>query len=152
MRSFIIIVVLSALAACYGAAVLPGEANMFSSFIQEQMLDGWTVENNEEDAAQNRVTMSKGEARDDLIFLFERACYVPATPNDVGRFDVVYYGEPNVSIRRFSISFTWPVPAHIYISGLLSNVGRVRLTSHIGERLQAVVRIYGLIIEDNNES
>ncbi|XP_022818545.1 uncharacterized protein LOC111351015 [Spodoptera litura] len=152
MRSFIIIVVLSALAACYGAAVLPGEANMFSSFIQEQMLDGWTVEHNEEDVAQNRVTLSKGDARDDLIFLFERACYVPATPNDVGRCDVVYYGEPNIRIRRITISSSWPPPAYSHTSGLTTNVGRVRLISQIGERLHAVVRMYGLINEDNNES
>ncbi|XP_022825911.1 uncharacterized protein LOC111355974 [Spodoptera litura] len=150
MRSFIIILVLSALAACHGAAVLPDESNMFSSFIREQMLDGWTVEHNEEDAVQNRVTMNKGEARDDLIFLYESPCIVPALPNDIVTCEVVYHGEPNVSIRRFSVSYFWPPPAHIDVSGFLSNVGRVKLTSHIGERLQAVIGIYGVINEDNN--
>ncbi|XP_035451751.2 uncharacterized protein LOC118277151 [Spodoptera frugiperda] len=152
MKSFIIIAVLSALAACHGAAVPPSEADMFSSFIQEQMLNGFTVVHSEEDAALNRVTLSKGETRDDHVLLFERACYVPAVPNDVVRCDVVYYGEPNVTIWSVSISFDWPPPANFNITGVQTNVGRVRLVSQRGEHLHTIVRMFGKITEDNNES
>ncbi|XP_050552312.1 uncharacterized protein LOC118277158 isoform X1 [Spodoptera frugiperda] len=152
MKSFIIIAVLSALAACHGAAVPPSEADMFSSFIQEQMLNGFTVVHSEEDAALNRVTLSKGETRDDDVLFFERLCYVPAVPNDVVRCDVVYYGEPNVRISRVSISFSWPPAANTSITGLSTNVVRVRFVSQRDEHLHLTVRMFGKITEDNNES
>uniref|UniRef100_A0A2H1V141 SFRICE_029160 n=1 Tax=Spodoptera frugiperda TaxID=7108 RepID=A0A2H1V141_SPOFR len=152
MKSFIIIAVLSALAACHGAAVPPSEADMFSSFIQEQMLDGFTVVHSEEDAALNRVTLSKGETSDDQVLFFERLCYVPAVPNDVVRCDVVYYGEPNVRISRVAISLDWPPPANFNITGLSTNVVRVRFVSQRDEHLHLTVRMFGKITEDNNES
>ncbi|XP_050552315.1 uncharacterized protein LOC118277158 isoform X2 [Spodoptera frugiperda] len=143
MKSFIIIAVLSALAACHGAAVPPSEADMFSSFIQEQMLNGFTVVHSEEDAALNRVTLSKGETRDDHVLLHEESCFVPAIPNQSVNCEVVYEGEPNVRIRRVTVTSIRPSPAYIYISGFSTNVGLVRLESQIGGPLQSVVRLFG---------
>ncbi|CAH0696304.1 unnamed protein product [Spodoptera exigua] len=152
MRSFIIIVVLSAVAACYGSSILPGKANMFSSFVREQMSKGWILEHNEEDAAQNRVTLTKGETSDDYILFYQQTCYVPAIPYDFGRCDVVYRGEPNEKIYSIQITSYWPPPSYIHSEGLGTNVGRVRIVSQWGEMLYTIVRMYGKIIEDNSES
>ncbi|KAF9405887.1 hypothetical protein HW555_013553 [Spodoptera exigua] len=116
------------------------------------MSKGWILEHNEEDAAQNRVTLTKGDTSDDNILLYQQTCYVPAIPYDFVRCDVVYRGEPNEKIYRISTSSYWPSPSHIYVDGLLTNVGRVRMVSKRGERLYSTVKMYGKIIEDNSES
>ncbi|KAF9404991.1 hypothetical protein HW555_014059 [Spodoptera exigua] len=116
------------------------------------MSKGWILGHNEEDAAQNRVTLTKGETSDDYILFYQQTCDVPAIPYDFGRCDVVYRGESNEKIYRIQISSSWPPPSYIYTEGLLTNVGQVRIVSQWGERLYAIVRMYGKIIEDNSES
>ncbi|KAF9405888.1 hypothetical protein HW555_013554 [Spodoptera exigua] len=115
------------------------------------MSKGWILGHNEEDAAQNRVTLTKGETSDDYILFYQQTCDVPAIPNDFGRCDVVYRGEPNEKIYRFETSSSF-LPSSIYTEGLGTNVGQVRLVSQRGEMLYAIVRMYGKIIEDTTES
>ncbi|KAF9404995.1 hypothetical protein HW555_014063 [Spodoptera exigua] len=89
------------------------------------MSKGWILEHN--DAAQNRVTLTKGETSDDYILFYQQTCYVPAIPYDFGRCDVVYRGEPNEKIYSIQITSSWPPPSYIHSEGLGTNVGRQHL-------------------------
>ncbi|XP_022834163.1 uncharacterized protein LOC111361935 [Spodoptera litura] len=147
MTSFIIITVLSALAACYGAVVPPSEENMISRFALEQMYPDFTVEYNEK--YENRVAFSKGEARNDQILLLTREIHVPAVPGETQYADLIHRSSSNVRITRVVwIPLTWPLPTLISIKGVGTDVVHISCTSFVGENIHVLFSLYGEIIEN----
>ncbi|XP_035451746.2 uncharacterized protein LOC118277146 isoform X2 [Spodoptera frugiperda] len=146
MKSFIIIAVLSALAACHGAAVPPSEADMFSSFIQEQMYPNSTVEYNEED--QN-ITFSKGEVGEDQILLLTREIHVPAEPGKTQYANLIHRSPANIRITRVRWRYgKLEKPADMGIEGMETRVVHISYTSFEGDGIHVFLEVFGRIVEN----
>ncbi|XP_050552321.1 uncharacterized protein LOC118277159 isoform X2 [Spodoptera frugiperda] len=142
MRSFIIITVLSALAACYGAAVLPsGDEN----YTEDQVIQKY----NRDDDVQNRITMLGEQKRyvesdDDLVFLHERRFLKNAVPDAIENVDILYYAPPSTVIKTILVTSS-PPPSSVFPVWHLDNYISVRISSQRGCALNGTVRFYGTL-------
>uniref|UniRef100_A0A2H1VVP0 SFRICE_015436 n=1 Tax=Spodoptera frugiperda TaxID=7108 RepID=A0A2H1VVP0_SPOFR len=122
MRSFIIITVLSALAACYGAAVLPSEKP-----------EGYITMVFDEESPNGRV-VSEAELNNWMApngWYYELStwkCDAPPIYGEVQHFSVRYEGHPDVVIKSYSISYYPPAPM-IHYSPIGTNFMEVNITT-----------------------
>ncbi|XP_022818464.1 uncharacterized protein LOC111350961 isoform X3 [Spodoptera litura] len=115
MRSFIIIAVLSALAACYDCAVI-----------------------------NNEVVTTKGTAREGDVIFFEKTYYVPAEPFSIQRLDVAYYGNSTTYINQIRIIEPRLNPiGSVTSSALGKTFMQLRISSVVGGFLHLTVQILG---------
>ncbi|XP_035451769.2 uncharacterized protein LOC126910609 [Spodoptera frugiperda] len=139
MRSFIIITVLSALAACYGAAVLPSEPEGYITMVFDEESPNGRVESDSE--------LNKW-ATDEWILLTEWKCEAPSIDGEEQYFSVRYEDDPSVRISKFSISYFPPRP-FIKDSGLGKHFMDVNVTTGIGREIRSTIKMYRRMLETN---
>ncbi|XP_022818453.1 uncharacterized protein LOC111350955 [Spodoptera litura] len=132
MRAFIIITMLSALAACYGGAVLPSE---------KVMSEGITIVY-DVDSPNGRV-MSRSDILDTLfVLLSESTINVPAIPGEVQKAGITYQAPVGVTIGRVSITLYAYLPADTQNSPLGSNYVESLVTSRPGDAINGSIAVY----------
>ncbi|XP_022818444.1 uncharacterized protein LOC111350948 [Spodoptera litura] len=145
MKSFIVIIVLSALVASYEAFVLPSRviSGRHDAFVSSrQMTDAFTLVY--DDTAVNGTIMTSAEVEaknDGWRLLYEVSCSAPAAVGRVKNSFVTYQGPTNTVIDRITIT-PQINPANVYHSALGTNNMEVRLLSNISQPIQATVRLY----------
>ncbi|KAH9637429.1 hypothetical protein HF086_012042 [Spodoptera exigua] len=135
MRSFIIITVLSALAACYGAAVLPNDEERNSNYTLEP-------KNNEDDGVKSKISTFGAEVKD--TDGLEQQFVRTAVPNVIHNVDVLYYGQPPRVIKAAVIQ-TFPTASWIFPVWHLDNYISIRISSQRGHGMNGTVQIYGTL-------
>ncbi|XP_022818376.1 uncharacterized protein LOC111350893 [Spodoptera litura] len=136
MRSFIIITVLSALAACYGVAVPPSE----------EVYGGYTLLFDDISPEGRIVSSAELNAGSDRwVKLSESILDVPAVPGHVQRIGTKYEGDASVVITRWSVTSDVPTASYSF-SPFGSNLMEVTIQSHLGNRIYSTVTIYGVIL------
>nr|AFH57172.1 REPAT2 [Spodoptera littoralis] len=132
MRTFIIIALLSALAACYGAAVPPSE---------KVMSEGITIVY-DEDSPNGRI-MSRSDTVDNLfVLLSESSINVPAIPGKVQKAGVTYQAPEGVRISRVSITLYANLPGDTQNSPLGSDYVESHVTSRPGDAINGSIAVY----------
>ncbi|XP_022818385.1 uncharacterized protein LOC111350902 [Spodoptera litura] len=132
MRSFIIITVLSALAACYGAAVVPSEemSEGCTMIFDEMSPDGRIVPNAELNAKSS-----------EWILISEGVVNAPAVPGQVQRVGTWHQADLGVRIERLALSYG-AFPADVQHTPLGSNFLEVKIISALGQRVAATISVY----------
>ncbi|KAH9637432.1 hypothetical protein HF086_012045 [Spodoptera exigua] len=137
MRSFIIIAALSALAACYGSAVLPSEEAMQESYTilyDDKSPNGRIMSSTELDA---RVKdMSYG-----LLSVWQ--CDAPAIPGHKQRVNVIYEGSPGIQVLRFGVTPFNP-DIEIEFTPFLTNFMQINVTYPVGIKADAIIQMFGI--------
>ncbi|XP_050552317.1 uncharacterized protein LOC118277167 isoform X2 [Spodoptera frugiperda] len=132
MKTFIIIALLSALAACCSASVLPSE----------EMAEGITVvENADEAELQKFLSTHPGRLVEEHVF--ESHFSVPAIPGEVVTHRIEYIGGPDTVMTRTFRSMFPPLPVEVTTEGWLTNRLVMTLTSEVGGSLVGNVIFYG---------
>ncbi|KAF9794769.1 hypothetical protein SFRURICE_017459 [Spodoptera frugiperda] len=139
MRSFIIITVLSALAASYAASVLPSEPEGYITMVFDEESPNGRVESDSE--------LNKW-ATDEWILLTEWKCEAPSIDGEEQYFSVRYEDDPSVRISKFSISYFQPRP-FIKDSGLGKHFMDVNVTTGIGREIRSTIKMYRRMLETN---
>ncbi|XP_050552320.1 uncharacterized protein LOC118277165 isoform X3 [Spodoptera frugiperda] len=133
MKTFIIIALLSALAACCSASVLPSE---------KEMAEGITVvENADEAELQKFLSTHPGHPLEETVF--ESHFSVPAIPGKVVTHRIEYIGGPDTVMTRTFRSMFPPLPAEVTTEGWLTNRLVMTLTSEVGGSLVGNVQFFG---------
>ncbi|XP_050552396.1 uncharacterized protein LOC118277172 [Spodoptera frugiperda] len=128
MRSFIIITVLSALAACCSAAVLEDEEKMIHIVYDEQFPNGTIVSDAEFDARFKSVTP-----------LAEWRALSPAISRQEQTMGLTYTGDPGDLISR--ITFTQYGKPRVHYTQLMRSTISIVITSRSGVGLNSLVQI-----------
>ncbi|KAH9637438.1 hypothetical protein HF086_012051 [Spodoptera exigua] len=134
MKSFIIIVVLSALAACYDAAVLPSE---------EEMSQDFTIVF--DDKSPNGMVLSREDfnARyEHFVLLSESKDFVPAVEGQEQSLTKVYRAESGVKISMIAITAHFSHLPEIVRSPLGKNYLEITLKSRVGGGLNTTIQTY----------
>ncbi|XP_035451776.2 uncharacterized protein LOC118277169 [Spodoptera frugiperda] len=132
MRSFIIITVLSALAACYAAAVLPSEemSEGYSLVFDDMSPEGRIVSNAELNARSS-----------DWILISEGVVSAPAVLGQVQRVGTWHQADLGVRIERLALAYG-AFPADVQHTPLGSNFLEVRIISAPSQRVSATISAY----------
>nr|AEK50323.1 REPAT8 [Spodoptera exigua] len=132
MRSFMIIVVLSALAACYDAAVVPSEQEMSQVIVFDEK-------------SPNGMVLSRADfnARyGGFVLLSESKDFVPAVEGQEQSITKVYRAESDIKIDMTVVtSFYNPLPEIIH-SPLGRNYVEITLIPRVGQELNTQIQIY----------
>nr|ABO64233.1 Repat3 [Spodoptera exigua] len=134
MKSFIIIVVLSALAACYDAAVLPSE---------EEMSQDFTIVF--DDKSPNGMVLSRADfnARyEHFVLLSESKDFVPAIKGQEQSVTMLYRAQRDVKIGMIAITSHFIHLPEIVRSPLGKNYIEVTLKSRVGQGLNTTIQTY----------
>nr|ACS26246.1 repat5 [Spodoptera exigua] len=139
MRSFIIIaaVTLSALAACYGSAVLPSEEAMQEShtvLYDDKSPNGRILSNAELHAIEKSTT---------LRLLSKWKCDAPSMPGHRQRVSVTFDGPPGTEILQYIVTYFGS--ATIDRTPFSTNFMQINITSAIGESVDATVQMSGTL-------
>ncbi|XP_050552327.1 uncharacterized protein LOC118277162 isoform X5 [Spodoptera frugiperda] len=134
MKTFIIIALLSALAACCSASVLPSE----------EMAGGITVVENADEAELQKF-LSTRQASNETELLFESNFFVPAIPGEAVVHRIEYIGAPNTKITTTHRNHFPPLPSLVHTAGWLTNNLVMTLTSQVGGSMLGSVKIYGYV-------
>ncbi|XP_022818447.1 uncharacterized protein LOC111350951 [Spodoptera litura] len=143
MRSFIIIAVLSALAASYGTPVLPSGEETYPEY---KMIHKY----NKEDDFQNRITILRegmrhdNDRQDGLVLLDEQRFIRTAIPDVIQHVDILYYGKPPTVITTVEITSS-PPPSLVFPVWHLDNYISIRISSQRGLGMNATVQIFGTL-------
>ncbi|KAH9637419.1 hypothetical protein HF086_012032 [Spodoptera exigua] len=133
MKSFMIIVVLSALVACYDAAVLPTEEEMSQVTI---VFD---------EKSPNGMVLSRADfnARyEHFVLLSESNDFVPAVEGQEQSLTKVYRAESGVKISMISITAHFSHLPEIVRSPLGKNYLEITLKPRVGEGLNTTIQTY----------
>ncbi|KAH9637430.1 hypothetical protein HF086_012043 [Spodoptera exigua] len=139
MRSFIIIaaVTLSALAACYGSAVLPSEEAMQEShtvLYDDKSPNGRILSNAELHAIEKSTT---------LRLLSRWKCVAPSMPGHRQRVSVTFEGPPGTKVHQYIVhNLGFATMEHTPLS---TNFMQINITSAIGESVDATVQMSGTL-------
>ncbi|XP_022818481.1 uncharacterized protein LOC111350975 [Spodoptera litura] len=131
MRSFIIITVLSALVACYGAAVLPSEEEMVTIIY--------------DDKSPNGIIMSRADfsARSQgWVLLSEANDLIPAVEGQEQSIRMVYRAQRGVKINMLSVSARLSGIPEVNNTPLGRNYIDVKVTSRPGLGLNSTISVY----------
>ncbi|KAH9637435.1 hypothetical protein HF086_012048 [Spodoptera exigua] len=133
MRSFIIITVLSALAACYGT-VLPSEEKVsrgYTMIYDDISPDGRIASSVELESISNGY-----------VLLSWGALKAPAVAGQIQYISKVYKAEPGNTISSVVITHSIP-PALVLRTPLGRNSSKVSITSYRGQGINATISTYG---------
>ncbi|CAH1640696.1 unnamed protein product [Spodoptera littoralis] len=132
MRTFIIITVLSALAACYSAADLPSE----------DMSRGYTVLYDDMSPEGRIVSSAELNSKSDFwIPISEASLVAPAVAGQRQYITKVFQAAPGVIINGLSVTYS-KTPAYSYRSPLGSDSVIVSITSHPGDEIFSKITVY----------
>ncbi|XP_050552332.1 uncharacterized protein LOC118277163 [Spodoptera frugiperda] len=135
MKTFIVIALLSALAACCSAAVLPNE---------EDMSGGVTIVYDDE--SPNGRVMSRNDFGSILdnywVLLSEAVINVPAVPGKVQKAGMTYQAPPGVKISRISITLYTNLPDDVYKSPVGGEYIEALITSRPGDVINGTIAAY----------
>ncbi|XP_022818457.1 uncharacterized protein LOC111350957 isoform X3 [Spodoptera litura] len=128
MRSFIIIAVLSALAACYGASVVPSEDGYITTIYDEKSPNGTIVSNGDIEFTNERSTIY--------------AQWESEIPTSIDRHTVsfMYVGNPSDIITSIRTGI-YGEPEIVYRSPLNTNIFQMILRTRAGQRMRATIQI-----------
>ncbi|CAH1640695.1 unnamed protein product [Spodoptera littoralis] len=135
MRTFIIITVLSALAACCSASILPSEEEMITVVYDDESPNGRILSNAE---LHNSIIPNN------FVLLAEWRCDAPSINGQVQRVGVRYDGDPNVQISQVSVTYYSPAP-RIDRSPLGRNFMEVNITTPVGREVWSTMRSFIII-------
>ncbi|XP_022818443.1 uncharacterized protein LOC111350947 [Spodoptera litura] len=130
MRTFIIITVLSALAACYSAADLPNE----------EISGGYTVLYDDM-SPEGRIVSSAELNANVWIPISEATLLAPAVAGQRQYITKVFQAAPGVIINGLSVTYS-KTPAYSYRSSLGSDSMIVSITSHPGDEISSKITVY----------
>ncbi|XP_022818454.1 uncharacterized protein LOC111350956 [Spodoptera litura] len=132
MRTFIIITVLSALAACYSAADLPNE----------EISGGYTVLYDDMSPEGRIVSGAELNAKSVVwVPISEAAFEAPAVAGQVQHITKLFKAAPGVIINALIVSYS-KTPMESYRSPLGSDSMIVSITSHPGDEISSTVSIF----------
>ncbi|XP_050552326.1 uncharacterized protein LOC126911126 isoform X1 [Spodoptera frugiperda] len=135
MKTFIIIALLSALAACCSASVLPSK---------KEMAEGLTVVENADEAELQKLLSTHPERQAaERVFLFETDFSVPAIPGETVTHRIEYIGGPDTVLTGTHRTSLPPLPAEVTTEGWLTNRLVMTLTSEVGGSLVGNVKFLG---------
>ncbi|XP_022818449.1 uncharacterized protein LOC111350952 [Spodoptera litura] len=132
MRSFIIITVLSAFAACYSAAVLPREEEMVTIIYDDKSPNGTILSRADFNARSHQGWVLLSETND----------FVPAVEGQVQSVGVFYRANFGVRIDRLVITTYGHLIPDVDRTPLGSNKMIVILTSRPGELIRSTIETY----------
>nr|ACS26248.2 repat7 [Spodoptera exigua] len=133
MKSFMIIVVLSALAACYDAAVVPREQEMSEVIVfDEKSPNGMVLSRADFNARYGRISILLSESKD----------FVPAVEGQQQSVTKVYRAESDIKIGM-TVVYTYlsHLPEIIH-SPLGKNYVEITLIPRVGQGLNTQIQIY----------